>query len=706
MVRKMWQSNFKEEGMRAFVGYLLALGLVVMPAMAATGSAGDKDNTAAKSSSTAASDNAAAADKDASATASKSESKPEPESKSAPATPASTAATSSVESELQQLRDLLEAQTKQIQIQNEQMREQQERMAAMEAELKVATTPADTSYAPAPDSRVPKAPAGAAANGGNSGNLSIGTSNGQDASPDNPVALHYKGITITPGGFTAAETVWRAKSTSSDINTPFNSVPLPGASGSNVSEFNATARQSRISMLFEGKLANVKIGGYYEGDFLGGGSTSNNNESNSYVFRQRQFWGQAKFDSGLTITAGQMWSLVTETGHAMDNRTELTPLTIDPQYSVGFSWARQYGFRVTKSFLDDKLTLGFAVEAPQTTFTVHGNPTGTSTSGASTVLVPNSATCPAPAVCTAVVGGTTTTFTNFLLGQAGTGGGLFNPLANYSYNSAPDLIFKAVLEPGFGHYEIFGIVSQFRDRIFPCAIASATAPCVLDPTVVAPSAEGAFNNSRTGGGIGANARWNLFAKRVDFGIHVLGGNGVGRYGTGGLPDGTIRPDGTIALLHNYQALGTLQIHPTPKWDIYMNVGGEYASRAQYFKNASATVFNEGYGAVGFSNAGCWTETPPTTTVPAGTNAGSGYIPGALANCTADTRNLLEGTLGFWYRFYKGPKGALAYGMQYSYVQRNTWRGVGNTASTNGFGVSGQPAVSEPMWLTSFRYYLP
>ena len=63
-------------------------------------------------------------------------------------------------------------------------------------------------------------------------------------------------------------------------------------------------------------------------------------------------------------------------------------------------------------------------------------------------------------------------------------------------------------------------------------------------------------------------------------------------------------------------------------------------------------------------------------------------------------------MGFWYRFYKGPKGTIQYGMQYSYVQRNTWRGVGNASSTNGFGVSGQPAASEPMWFTSFRYYIP
>src|SRR5208282_6475594 len=140
-----------------------------------------KDNTAAKSGSTAA-DNTTASDKDASTSASKSE----------PATPGKTAAASGLESELQQLRELLEAQSRQIQIQNEQMREQQERMESMEAELKVATTPRDTSYESAPDSRVPKTPeTGVPGGAPNPGGFSIGTSDGQAASPDNPIAIHY-----------------------------------------------------------------------------------------------------------------------------------------------------------------------------------------------------------------------------------------------------------------------------------------------------------------------------------------------------------------------------------------------------------------------------------------------------------------------------------------------------------------------------------
>jgi hypothetical protein len=57
--------------------------------------------------------------------------------------------------------------------------------------------------------------------------------------------------------------------------------------------------------------------------------------------------------------------------------------------------------------------------------------------------------------------------------------------------------------------------------------------------------------------------------------------------------------------------------------------------------------------------------------------------------------VIEGTAGFWYRFYNGPKGKLQFGTQYSYVTRNTWSGVG-----------GDPHGIENMFLTSFRYYLP
>src|SRR5580692_5699551 len=482
---------------------------------------------------------------------------------------------------------------------------------------------------------------------------------------ESPLALHYKGITITPGGFAAAEFVRRSRALAADINTPFNSVTMPGASQNSLSEFFGSGRQSRISALAEGRLKSAKLSGYVEADFLSAGVTSNNNESNSYTLRQRQAWGQAAMDNGFTFTGGQMWSLVTETKHGMDNRTEAVPMTIDPQYTVGFSWARQYGLRVSKNF-GDKVWLAAALENAQATISSHNNAD------------------------------------NFLVGSQGASGGLYNAgasasatgtaanLANYSFNPSPDIIVKAAFEPGFGHYEVFGIYSRFRDRVFPCGeVATATTLCG-GSTVAGPNAIGATDVSTNGGGVGANVRWSFANKHLDFGLHGLTGRGIGRYGTGGLPDAAVYVNGGLDLIRSYQGLATLEWHGK-KLDVYLNGGAEYAGRAASYDPIENKFI--GYGSPFFPNKGCYSETAPVV--------GSGFFPGSLSSCTSDTRILMEGTAGFWYRLYTGPKGRFQYGGQYSYVTRDTWSGTGFTPGT---GVS--PSGMDNMVFTSFRYYLP
>jgi len=487
------------------------------------------------------------------------------------------------------------------------------------------------------------------------------------ASTESPLALHFKGITITPGGFLAAEFVDRTRALAADVNSPLNTVPLPGASQATTSEFFGSGRQSRVSMLAEGRLKTAKVSGYVEADFLSAAITSNNNQSNSYSLRQRQAWGQAAFDNGWSFTGGQMWSLVTETKHGVDNRTEALPMTIDAQYTAGFSWARQFGMRLAKNF-GDKMWLAVSMENPQATVTTHGNAS------------------------------------NFLLGSAGAGGGLYNsgitnctaafasptsttivttctPAASYSFNPSPDIIAKAVFEPGFGHYEVFGIYARFRDRVFPCEESAASTLCAGK---TAPVAIGAFNDSRNGGGFGVNARWSVANKHVDIGVHAMGGNGIGRYGSAGLPDATIHANGTLDLIRGYQGLGTLEWHG-PKLDIYLNGGGEYANRTTDFDPISGKFV--GYGSPHFVNSGCFSEAVPGS---------GGFIPGGLGSkCTGDTRVLIEGTAGFWYKFYNGPKGRVQWGPQVSYITRNTWSGTG-----------GEPHGIDTLIFSSFRYYLP
>ena len=177
--------------------------------------------------------------------------------------------------------------------------------------------------------------------------------------------MHYKGITLTPGGYVAAETVNRTKATGGDIPTAFSALPYEHADAYSLSEFYGSARQSRVTLMAEGKVNWGTLRGYYEADWLGTGITSNNNQSNSYVLRQRVIWGQAETNNHWAFTGGQLWSLATEDKKGLSNLSGdiMTPQTIDPNYVVGFVWTRQYGFRVTKTW--DKFALGVAAENPQ-----------------------------------------------------------------------------------------------------------------------------------------------------------------------------------------------------------------------------------------------------------------------------------------------------------------------------------------------------
>jgi len=489
-----------------------------------------------------------------------------------------------------------------------------------------------------------------------------------------PSAIPFMGITLKPGGFLAGETVSRQRGIGGDINTQFTGIPFSGQTGGKLSEFNGGGRQSRISLLAEGKLAHGTLRGYYEADFLSAGATSNDNQSNSYTLRQRQVWAQATLDSGWSFTAGQMWSLATEYKSGLTNTKEATPLTIDSQYNVGFTWERQYGFRVVKN-VHDKLWAGFAVEEAQTLNLGGHN---------------------LPAL---------------VYQQAGNSGALYNAAANYSFNYVPDLIAKIAYEPGFGHFELYAIGRFFRARAFPNAAPMLTTTKWGPATA---TTTGAFTTKADGGGLGLNARVPLFGKRLEIGAHGLVGDGLGRYSSSTLPDATAHPDGTLELLAGGSALATAEWHANKRFDLYSYYGGEYAKRAfyptgYYVTTAPALPTDPavgqpivgGYGAPTNIVWGCSVEVVPSST-------STGDVPGSSLGCYADNRNIQEGTLGEWYRFYKGAKGSLQMGLQYSYAVRRTWQGVGLAANTTtgAAAISGSPKAIDNMWFTSFRYYLP
>ena len=571
------------------------------------------------------------------------------------------------EEQLRELRDMLSAQQRQIQQLQGQLaardqQVQQAQQAATDANAKVAdaASKASDAQATATDAKTQAASLSdtVGALKANDQNLTETIQSEQkrvNEAIESPAAIHFKGATISfTGSFLAGETVWRDRGMAADVNTQLTGTPFGGAPNANLSEFNASGRQSRLAILAEGKIGNWTGRGYYEGDFLSAGVTSNSNQSNSYTFRQRQVFAQAESQSGWTLTGGQMWSLVTETRNGLQNRTEVLPQTIDAQYTAGFSWERQYGFRVTKAF-GKKVYLGASLEMAQT-LNVGGASQGT-----------------------------------FTFQQAGNTGGLFNnggntSQQNYSYNYLPDFIFKAAFEPGYGHYEVFGIVREFRDRVFPNATTANAG--------TAASAVGAFNYTTTAGGIGGNARFAIVPKKLDLGFHILAGDGVGRYGDAGLADVTIRPTspfavaGTLSPIRGGSALVGLELHATPKLEVYAYYGGDYLERQLY--NAAGSA---GYGRTSVNTFGCYVNTIAAT----GNNTPTASVGVANnpANCSPDTRDISELSTGYWYDFYRGPKGRLRQGFQYSFLNKQTWQGVG-----------GSPTANNNMVFTSFRYYLP
>ena len=584
------------------------------------------------------------------------------------------------ERQMREMRDMLQSQQAQIDAMKQQLAARDQQLTAAQQTVTAAQTEATTANAAATQAAMAAAATQTKIDTLETtvGDLKITNTGLQETVIANqarledeiqsPTTIHYKGVTITPVAFFALEGVWRQRAVNSDINTPFNNIPLPSANEGHVGELNFSGRQSRIGGLFEGNAGKLKLSGYFEADFLGVGTSSNNNQSDSYVLRQRQFWGKGE-RGGFAVTGGQMWSLVTETGLSTNNRTEKLPNTIDPQYMVGFSWTRQPGVRLQQRFGTVKtgmFTAAMALEQAQiTNFTAAG-------------------TIP----------------TAFFFGGIGQNGGLYNAAGNigagntagtgaittYANNVAPDVIVKGTLDFTHAHFELGGIGRFFRDVYFPVTAYTGTAAA---PTYTYSTLEA--KNTSPGGGIFASARVSL-NKYVDVAVQGMGGQGVGRYGSAQLADATLRPDMTLEPLRNYHGLASLETHPLPKLDVYAYYGGEYAQRTVYTTPQGALI---GYGPRNLSNAGCYN-------LPTNSGNGSGTAGSiSAATCASPTRYVQEGMLGFTYRLASSPKyGRLQYQMTYSYLQCNLWSGVGSATTPSG------PRGLDNMVHAGMRYYIP
>ena len=446
-------------------------------------------------------------------------------------------------------------------------------------------------------------------------------------SQEEPTSIHFKGLTLTPGGFLEGTMLIRTRNENADIANNYSAIPLNGSSNAKLTEFRGTARNSEFSLLLQGAAGSSKLKGYVEADFLGAAPTANYVESNSWTPRLRQLWVQFDTPSGWTITSGQTWSLLTTNEKGIATLAELRPSTEDGQYVVGFTWTRQRALRVTKNF-NNKLWTAFAVEEPETTY--------------SAAFVPAN-----------IMGLNTSQ-------NASSGVNLLPFLPNYSNGFstelAPDLVAKVAFEPGWGHFEIKTLGRFFRDRIASTATTNG------------------HTNITEGYGVGFGALMPIVNKKLEVPLEGLIGQGIGRYGTAGLPDATLNPTtGALRPLREAKIMGGLIYHHSSRLDLYTYGGDEYAARYAFI---SPTGGAAGYGSPLVSYASCTNEV-------------------ALLSCSGANRNIYEATVGYWYRLYRGEFGRIEQGNQVVYIHRDLWSGVGRT-----------PQGSEIVAYTSLRFYLP
>jgi hypothetical protein len=448
-----------------------------------------------------------------------------------------------------------------------------------------------------------------------------------EKSPEGPTSIHFKGLTLTPGGFFEGTMLVRTRNENADIANNYSAIPLNGSSNAKLSEFRGTARNSEQSLLVQGTAGSTKLQGYVETDFLGAAPTANYVESNSWTPRLRELWVQLDMPSGWTVTSGQTWSLLTTNEHGIATLAELRPETEDGQYVVGFTWTRQRALRLTKNF-NNKIWTAFAVESPENTY--------------SAAFVPAN-----------IMGLNTSQ-------NASTGVNLLPFLANFSNGFstplAPDVLAKVAFEPGWGHFEIKALGRFFRSRIASTATTNG------------------HTNISEGYGVGFGALMPFVNKKLEVPLEGLLGQGIGRYGSSGLPDVTINPiTGALLPLREARIMGGLVYHRSSRLDLYTYGGDEYVGRYAF---VSPTGTAAGYGSPLVSYTGCTNEV-------------------ALNTCSGANRNIYEATVGYWYRLYRGEFGRIEQGNQVVYIHRNLWSGIGTA-----------PQGGDIVVYTSLRFYLP
>ena len=452
-----------------------------------------------------------------------------------------------VESELRDLRDLVQAQSNELQ-------DLRKRLAAVEAagsaskEVRAPAIGTPASIIQPTTSATMSAPSMPPAA------VAQGTDRGPNESKS-PLSFKIGSADFIPGGFLDFTTFYRSTNVGSGIATAFGSIPFSNQlPQGRLSETRLSAQYSRLSLKVDTHLTDsTAITGYVESDFLGFQPANAYQTANSDSLRLRVYWADVRHGKW-EVLGGQAWSLLTP------NRVGLSPLTPDlfytldedPNFQVGLTWARQPQFRVVYHPTSN-WAVGVSLENPQQ-------------------FVPGSVVFPS----------------TFFSSQFDNGSGSTSATSSATNtavpNLHPDIIVKTALDAHPAgrslHIEAAGLIRSFR------VLNNVTTP--------------ATTNTITGGGGSVNLNYEVIhnLRLIANSFYSYGG---GRYIFGLGPDVIVKPDGTLSGIHAGSGIGGLEFQATPRYMFYSYYGGAYFQRN--FGLLAATPTSSCDGISGFTCVG-------------------------------------------------------------------------------------------------------
>jgi hypothetical protein len=361
-----------------------------------------------------------------------------------------------------------------------------------------------------------------------------------------PLSLRIGNAFVTPGGFVDFSFIARSTNLGSGLATNFGEIPFNNTPAGHLTDMLLSAQSTRPTLRLDSMYKDIKLLGYFENDFLGNQPTNILVTANGATFRLRLAFADLQRNRW-EITGGQTWTLLTS------NRTGISPLpddvfygkTMDPNTTIGISWARQAGIRVAYH-ASPRLHFAIALENP---LQYIGG-----AEGAGTAVLPSNLPF---SVASEVSSGASSYATPAV---------------------RPDILGKIAFDLGsFLHSEVVGVTSEAK--IYNSATGNSF--------------------STTGGGIGFNNNIGL-GKGVRLFENALYGRGIGRYLAGQGPDVVINSNGRPTNVEAASGLLGAEAQLTRRTLLTGYYGIDYFGRAIVWDPASMKYV--GYGYAGSANS--------------------------------------------------------------------------------------------------------